>query len=119
MFGSKKDATSQLPVECLGIEFPSDEARRAYFLEKLREKLKDPGFRKIEGFPIGDDEDILALSDPTYYTACPNPFIESFLQQYSTKHHQDTANTYACCVLALAAVDVPAGVAATAAGTWL
>jgi hypothetical protein len=27
--------------------------RREYFLEKLREKLKDPGFRKIEGFPIG------------------------------------------------------------------
>ena len=42
---------------------------------KLREKLKDPAFRKIEGFPIGDDEDILALSDPPYYTACPNPFI--------------------------------------------
>jgi hypothetical protein len=29
--------------------------------------LKEPDFRKIEGFPIGDDEDILALSDPPYY----------------------------------------------------
>ncbi len=55
--------------------FPNDEARRAHFIEQLREKLKDLAFRKIEGFPIGDDEDILALSDPPYYTACPNPFL--------------------------------------------
>ena len=70
-----------MPVECLGMKFPNDEARRAHFLEKLREKLKDPFFRKIEGFPIGDDEDILALSDPPYYTACPNPFIAGFHQR--------------------------------------
>ena len=48
-------------------------------LEKLKEKLKDPAFRKIDGFPIGEDEDILALSDPPYYTACPNPFIDDFV----------------------------------------
>lgn len=69
------------PVECLGMNFPNDQARREYFLEKLREKLKDPEFRKIEGFPIGTDEDILALSDPPYYTACPNPFVENLLMQ--------------------------------------
>jgi len=68
------------PVECFGIPFENDEKRREYFLEKLREKLKDPEFRKIEGFPIGSDEDILALSDPPYYTACPNPFIEDFIK---------------------------------------
>ncbi len=70
------------PVECLGMTFANDEERRNYFLDKLREKLKDPEFRKIEGFPIGEDEDILALSDPPYYTACPNPFIDDFI-----KHH--------------------------------
>jgi len=48
----------------------------------LRQKLRDPEFRKIEGFPIGSDEDILALSDPPYYTACPNPFIGDFIQHY-------------------------------------
>jgi len=69
-------------VECLGTTFPNDEERRKFFLEKLREKLKDPEFRKIEGFPIGEDEDILALSDPPYYTACPNPFIEDFIKHY-------------------------------------
>ncbi len=60
------------PVECLGQTFPSEEARREHYLKLLEEKLKDPEFRKIEGFPIGKDEDILALSDPPYYTACPN-----------------------------------------------
>lgn len=69
-------------VECLGMTFSNDEERRKHFLEKLREKLKDPEFRKIEGFPIGSDEDILALSDPPYYTACPNPFIADFITQY-------------------------------------
>jgi DNA modification methylase len=70
------------PVECLGQIFPSDEARREHYLKLLAEKLKDPSFRKIEGFPIGADEDILRLSDPPYYTACPNPWISDFIQHY-------------------------------------
>jgi len=70
------------PVECFGMTFPNDEERRKHFLGILREKLKDPEFRKIEGFPIGSDEDILALSDPPYYTACPNPFIADFIKHY-------------------------------------
>ena len=70
------------PVECLGLTFPDEDARREHFLGALREKLKDPEFRKIEGFPLGSDEDILALSDPPYYTACPNPFTADFI-----KHH--------------------------------
>jgi DNA modification methylase len=76
------------PVECLGMTFPNDEERRKYFLEKLSEKLKDPDFRKIEGFPIGTDEDILALSDPPYYTACPNPFIADFIKHYGKPYDQ-------------------------------
>lgn len=74
------------PVECLGQTFPSDEARREHYLKLLAEKLKDPEFRKIEGFPIGSDEDILALSDPPYYTACPNPFIENFIRHYGKSY---------------------------------
>jgi hypothetical protein len=68
------------PVECFGMTFPNNEARRNYFTEILRKKLKDPEFRKIEGFPIGEDEDILKLSDPPYYTVCPNPFIADYLR---------------------------------------
>ncbi len=77
-------------VECLGMSFENDEERRKYFLEKLREKLKEAEFRKIEGFPIGEDEDVLALSDPPYYTACPNPFIEDFIKHYGKPYDPAT-----------------------------
>ncbi|ADU62668.1 MAG: site-specific DNA-methyltransferase [Pseudodesulfovibrio sp.] len=70
------------PVKCLGREFENDEARRAHFIEELRKKLQDPEFRKIEGFPNGSDEDILNLSDPPYYTACPNPWIGHFIAEW-------------------------------------
>ena len=79
----------QGPVECLGITFENDEKRRDYFLERLRKKLRDPEFRKIEGFPIGKDKDILALSDPPYYTACPNPFIKDFIKHYGKPYDLD------------------------------
>ena len=68
------------PVTCLGIEFESDEKRRAFFREELRKKL--PELRLIEGFPIGSDDDIIALSDPPYYTACPNPWISDFIKEW-------------------------------------
>ncbi|WP_161541046.1 DNA methyltransferase [Rhodothermus marinus] len=124
------------PVECLGKTFPSDEARREYFLGLLREGLEElyaklggvpfttveeavARMRAVEKWPMGDDarlrklaermreahrqephkdllqlwkdqigfphgeiEDILNLSDPPYYTACPNPFIEEFIKHY-------------------------------------
>jgi len=77
--------TEPQPVTCLGIEFPSDEARRQHFTELLRDRLRDPEFRKIEGFPIGSDEDILNLSDPPYYTACPNPWIADFIAEWEAQ----------------------------------
>lgn len=67
-------------VVCLGMEFESDDARRAYFREELRKKL--PELRQIEGFPIGEDEDIINLSDPPYYTACPNPWLNDFITEW-------------------------------------
>jgi len=78
------------PVQCLGREFPSDQERRAFYLGLLAEKLKDPEFRKIEGFPLGSDESILSLSDPPYYTACPNPFINDFIAFYGTPYAPNT-----------------------------
>ena len=68
------------PVVCLGMTFKNDEERREYFRNELRKKL--PELKKIEGFPIGDDEDIIALSDPPYYTACPNPWINDFIEEW-------------------------------------
>ena len=46
--------------------------------------------RHIEGFPIAKDEDIIALSCPPYYTACPNPFIEAFIQENGTPYDEST-----------------------------
>ena len=76
---------NECPVVCLGQDFENDEARREHFTALLQKKLKDPEFRKIEGFPIGEDEDILALSDPPYYTACPNPWIGEFIKEWENQ----------------------------------
>lgn len=73
------------PVRCLGQTFASDEERRKHFTALLREKLQDPEFRKIEGFPHGEDEDILNLSDPPYYTACPNPWLAAFIAEWEAQ----------------------------------
>ena len=51
--------------------------------------------RGIEGFPIGKDEDIIALSDAPYYTACPNPFIKDFIDEVGTAYNEET-DSYHC-----------------------
>lgn len=88
----EENSPQQKTMECLGMTFESDEERRAYFIEKLRDKLQDPEFRQIEGFPIGEDEDILALSDPPYYTACPNPFIEDFINYWNLEKDNNSSS---------------------------
>ena len=73
-------STMQDPITCLGMNFESEDARRAYFLERLKAQL--PELRKRPDFPIAEDEDILRLSDPPYYTACPNPFLAEFVARH-------------------------------------
>lgn len=85
-FDAKKEAPTQEPVMCLGMEFENDEARRAYFREELRKKL--PELKKIEGYPIGEDDDIINLSDPPYYTACPNPWLNDFIAEWEKEKEQ-------------------------------
>jgi len=80
------------PVECLGQTFASDDARREHFLKLLAEKLLDPAFRKQDGFPKGSDAAILAMSDPPYYTACPNPWLAEFVSHYGKPY--DSAVKY-------------------------
>jgi hypothetical protein len=79
------------PVECLGLTFDNDEARREHFLALLKEKLQDPEFRKTPGFPQGSDVAILRMSDPPYYTACPNPFLGDFVRCYGKPYDPDEA----------------------------
>lgn len=59
---------------------------------ELTKELLD-SVRHIEGFPIGSDEDIIRLSDPPYYTACPNPFIGEFIKKYGKPFNPET-DTY-------------------------
>ena len=66
-------------------ETPEEIAGKEEYRRRLAEYLKDPQFRQIEGFPIGSDEDILALSDPPYYTACPNPFLPEIIEAVAAR----------------------------------
>ena len=75
------------PITCLGMTFESEDARREYFLERLKEKL--PKLRKRPDFPHGEDEDIQRMSDPPYYTACPNPFLADFVAHYGRPYDPD------------------------------
>lgn len=68
------------PVTVLGKSFANDNERRQYFREELRKKL--PELKKLEGYPIGEDDDIINLSDPPYYTACPNPWLKDFVAEW-------------------------------------
>lgn len=95
-FLNEQPEADNAPVVCLGKTFENDEARRTYFREELRKKL--PELKQIEGFPIGEDEDIIALSDPPYYTACPNPWINNFIDEWEkekvTKYGRDLNEEY-------------------------
>ena len=75
-----EDTIQNQPVTVLGKTFNSEEERKYYFREELRKKL--PELKQIEGFPIGEDEDIINLSDPPYYTACPNPWLNDFIAEW-------------------------------------
>ena len=56
-------------------------------LEEYLEEMK-----KIEGYPIGEDKDILALSDPPYYTICPNPYINDFIAEHGKPYDEKSDN---------------------------
>ena len=65
----------------------------AHSIKPLKELLDS--VRHLDGFPLGEDEDILALSDPPYYTACPNPYINDFIQRFG-KPYDPKQDDYHC-----------------------
>ncbi len=75
-------------IICLGKEFNSEEERREYYRNELRSKLQE--LKKVEGFPFGEDEDIINLSDPPYYTACPNPWLNDFINVWEREKENIT-----------------------------
>src|SRR5699024_9136602 len=40
--------------------------------------------------PKGSDEDIIALSQAPFYTACPNPFLGDFIRENGTPYDEVT-----------------------------
>ncbi|MDM8557038.1 DNA methyltransferase [Desulfococcaceae bacterium HSG7] len=57
-------------------------------VKPLEEYLNE--MKKIQGYPIGEDKDILSLSDPPYYTACPNPYINDFIAEHGKPYDEET-----------------------------
>jgi DNA modification methylase len=56
--------------------------------EQIKKDMEE--MKSIEGFPIGDDDDILELSNPPYYTAYPNPYIKKFIEKYGKPYDPET-----------------------------
>jgi hypothetical protein len=54
----------------------------------MRDNLDE--LRHIEGFPLGEDEDLHALSNPPHYTAYPNPHIAEFIRKYGKPYDEAT-----------------------------
>ena len=134
------EASRGEPVECLGLTFENDDARRGHYLDRLRKGLEelqaklggvpytsvddavawmatvqhwpmgaeshlrnladrmrhsDPSKDLLQrwkdevGFPHGEVEDILNLSDPPWHTTCPNPFLGTFVGFYGKPYDAD------------------------------
>ena len=62
------------------------------YKEDLKKKLSE--LKQIEGFPIGEDEDIINLSNPPFYTACPNPYIKEFIEKNGTVYDAENDGYY-------------------------
>lgn len=68
--------------------------------ERMREAARGQGrgkdllqlWKDEVGFPHGEMDDILRLSDPPYYTACPNPFIGEFIAFYGKPYDPATSD---------------------------
>jgi len=81
MFDSERPATRDSgPVTCLGMTFENDEARRGYFLARLREGLEElhaklggvpfttvedavRRMKSVEKWPMGDEERLRELAE--------------------------------------------------------
>jgi predicted RNA-binding Zn-ribbon protein involved in translation (DUF1610 family) len=83
----KIQENSLLPYETTPQD-PAEGTSKEEYRSRLAEYLKDPAFHQIEGFPIGTNEDILSLSDPPYFTACPNPFLPEILERWQQERLQ-------------------------------
>jgi DNA modification methylase len=66
--------------------FEDDAERQVFFRARLREYLAEPDFRARDGFPNASDDAIVEMSDPPYFTACPNPFFGDFVRDFGREY---------------------------------
>ena len=70
-----------------------DDAKLRGLAERMRhaDSSKDllQRWKDEVGFPQGEIEDILNLSDPPWHTACPNPFLDAFVEAYGKPYDPD------------------------------
>jgi hypothetical protein len=69
-------------VSCLGRLFTNDAERRDQFRQELLAAILSPGFRNQHGFPSASDDIVTELSDPPYFTPCPNPFLGEVISHF-------------------------------------
>ena len=69
------------------------EAQLRGLAERMREVVSSKDllqrWKDEVGFPHGEIEDILNLSDPPWHTACPNPFLDAFVEAYGKPYDPD------------------------------
>ena len=69
------------------------QAQLRSLVERMRSADRTKGllqrWKDEVGFPEGEIEDILNLSDPPWHTACPNPFLGEFVATYGKPYDSD------------------------------
>lgn len=97
-FTSVDDAVTRLSAL---EKWPVGESERLRELaERMRDAVRGDGrgkdllqlWKDEVGFPRTEIEDILRLSDPPYYTVCPNPFIREFVEAFSNSYDPRSTN---------------------------
>jgi hypothetical protein len=70
-------------------DFPTDPT--TWDVDAHRRRLAEtlPEMRALPSAPLGTDADILAMSLPPYYTACPNPNLADWLAATTPEGHDD------------------------------
>ena len=64
--------------------------QKKVYQQTLRELLDS--VKNVEGFPNADIKNIISLSNPPRYTACPNPYIKDFINQYGIPYNNNKDN---------------------------